>query len=292
MELRDIREQIDEVDAKIRKLFVRRMKLAKEVARVKALTDDEIYKPERERAMLETGSDGLPEDLAAGYRALLKRIMEISRGHQYLLTLRMKNCFPFSFETGLPSYGRIGIKQDEYDCLKDQIQEEARSFDTFSSYADIGKALKDGRIDAGMGVMETVGGSVNDELHKLLLTDGLYINRCDVIDLPGGYLKTVTFSERLVFRPEHNRIRIMFTAANRTGIPTALLFVTGEYDVNITHIHSMPYRDDPDNPWNYRFFAELEMNGLQEASQALLYQLYKETQQFRLLGSYLYEGDF
>ena len=63
-----------------------------------------------------------------------------------------------------------------------------------------------------------------------------------------------------------------------------------DYGVNLTEIHSMPYQDEED--WNYRFFAELSLNLLQQEAKALVYQLSCETQDLKLLGSYFCEGDF
>ena len=83
MNLEEIRTQIDQVDSQIRTLFVRRMQLADEVATVKAHTEDRIYKPDREAAIIEKQSKGIDDGIQMEYRALLRRIMEISRNGRY-----------------------------------------------------------------------------------------------------------------------------------------------------------------------------------------------------------------
>lgn len=48
MTLADVRKNIDRVDKEIKQLFKERMVLADNVAQVKAETEDDIYKPDRE----------------------------------------------------------------------------------------------------------------------------------------------------------------------------------------------------------------------------------------------------
>ena len=52
MTLEEVRKNIDRVDGKIRELFIERMGLADQVARIKAETEDTIDKPEREAVIL------------------------------------------------------------------------------------------------------------------------------------------------------------------------------------------------------------------------------------------------
>ena len=52
MTLSDVRKNIDRVDKEIKQLFKERMMLADNVARVKAETDDDIYKPDREETII------------------------------------------------------------------------------------------------------------------------------------------------------------------------------------------------------------------------------------------------
>lgn len=49
MTLEEVRKQIDVVDKQIKVLFKERMILADQVARVKAESEDAIYKPDREK---------------------------------------------------------------------------------------------------------------------------------------------------------------------------------------------------------------------------------------------------
>ena len=88
--LTEVRMEIDRVDRTIRELFEERMALADEVVRIKAETNDTIYKPEREAAIIEKHSGETDPELRMEYQALIRRIMGLSRKHQYgrLLELR------------------------------------------------------------------------------------------------------------------------------------------------------------------------------------------------------------
>ncbi len=285
--LADIRVDIDSVDRQIRELFIKRMQLSKQVAEVKAQTADTIYKPDRETAIIEKQSKDMDSDTVMEYKALIKRIMEVSRKYQYGITLQLRDCFPFSFETELSAPEHIVMLRSElFACdfaSKDTV-------DTVESYEAICDSLKSGRADAGVGVIEHIGRGVSDPLNTLLLGHSFFINDCHVTRYSDGKRKVVLFSDKLVVRPEHNRLKLVFVAPNRSGALSSILSMISDYGVNLTEIHSIPYHEGEN--WNYRFFVELNTNLLDTKAQALIYQLSQETLQLQLLGSYLCEGDF
>ena len=79
MTLEEVRMQIDVVDKQIKSLFKERMMLADQVARVKAESEDAIYKPDREEAIITKLTGDVDDSIKKEYTALIKRIMEISR---------------------------------------------------------------------------------------------------------------------------------------------------------------------------------------------------------------------
>lgn len=83
MTLEEIRLGIDKVDAGIKQAFMERMGYAAQIAEVKAKTGDEVYKPERENVIFDKLTVGVAPDLKREYKALIKRIMELSRKYQY-----------------------------------------------------------------------------------------------------------------------------------------------------------------------------------------------------------------
>lgn len=287
MELSEVRINIDRVDREIRKLFMERMVLADQVACIKAETEDVIYKPDREGAIIKKQTEGVEPKLLREYTALIKRIMEVSRKYQYGRTMELRECFPFVYEKEQKQIQRLSmVKEELYLCEKYSKD----SVITVDSYEEVGECIRRGEADAGMGVIESVGVGVSDELHNLLLNGGFYITGCEIREEKGIRQKIVTFTNRLEALPEHNRIKVVFECPNRSGSLSSILSMISDYGVNLTEIHSRPFEDG--DTWNYRFFAELNANMDTKESRAMLFQLSQETQQLRVLGSYRCEGDF
>lgn len=287
MTLEEVRKNIDRVDGQIRELFIERMGLAEQVARIKAQTEDAIYKPEREAAILEKQSKNMDPHLVKEYKALIKRIMEVSRKYQYGRTLELRNCFPFQFEAEEKLPEAVGICCAEMYICTEYPREKLHMAD---SYQEIAGMLQNGMVDAGMGIIEEVGHSVSDTLNTMLAMYHLYINRCRIVEDRHSKKKVVEFSRHLVVRPEDNRVKLVFVCPNRSGMLGSILSMIADYGVNVTEIHSMPYTDGED--WNYRFFVELGINMLGDEAKALVFQLSEETQDMQILGSYFCEGDF
>ena len=359
--LEQIRPRIDQVDAQVRELFCERMALAKQVACVKARTEDRIFKPDREASILQKQTQGIAPELVMEYRALLRRMMEISRKYQYGLTLKMRDCFPYPICTEQPETTRLAMVREELHICDFRSRDEvmlASSYDQIADWIDAGKA------DAGAGIIEKIGSGVSDELNSLLMRRGYTICECRVIAVEGRYVgkqelpetagradtgqypsatgqdpvtvgqeslatgqettvtgqettvtgqetssaeqktiasahtssaamekyKVVLFTKNLTVLPDHNRVKLVFIAPNKSGALGSILSMIADYGVNVTEIHSIPYRTGED--WNYRFFVELEMNLLEETSKALVFQLSQETMELQLLGSYRCVGDF
>lgn len=69
MDLKDVRTEIDSVDLQIKELFKKRMELADAVARVKAETEDAIYKPDREKEIIDHLTEGVSPAINYEYTA-------------------------------------------------------------------------------------------------------------------------------------------------------------------------------------------------------------------------------
>lgn len=107
-----------------------------------------------------------------------------------------------------------------------------------SSYEEIGNYIKEGKADAGIGIIEEVGIGVSDELHNLLAEKDLYITHCKVQEDDGVRRKVVTFTDKLVVLPSHNRVKVMFECPNHSGSISSILSMISDYGVNLTEIHS------------------------------------------------------
>lgn len=285
-ELDSVRKEIDTVDSDIKSCFESRMRLAKSVATIKSETNDAIFKPEREREIIEKQTEEVDAEIKSEYTALIKRIMQLSRKYQYKTTMRLRSGLAHTWSDSIPSYDRIVMKKTElYIC--DMVSKD--KIITCDDYEAMGRLIADGSFDAGIGVSEEISRGVNDELHGILTKNDLYINCCKVKEDSGIKKKVVMFSRDFVVREEDNRLKLMFVCPNRDGSLASILSMIADYGVNLTEIHSRPNREES---WNYEFFVELAANYRDENIQALIFQLENETQCLKIIGSYECEGDF
>lgn len=83
MELKEIRQKIDQIDEQMKELFLQRMDLAHEVIENKKLTGAPVYVAKREQEVLELRTAGVKEEYLPACRAFFQHMMEISRSYQY-----------------------------------------------------------------------------------------------------------------------------------------------------------------------------------------------------------------
>ena len=81
MELNELRNEINQIDDEILKLFLRRMEVTDQVADYKRQHDLPIYQPQREQEILESVSERAGE-LGCYARSLFSTLMELSRQYQ------------------------------------------------------------------------------------------------------------------------------------------------------------------------------------------------------------------
>lgn len=99
MKLDDVRINIDDVDTRLKQLIEERMKLSSLVAAAKLETGDNIFKPEREQAIISKLTSDTNPDICKQYTALIKKIMLVSREYQYKITLDSRDDFPLAIKS-------------------------------------------------------------------------------------------------------------------------------------------------------------------------------------------------
>ncbi len=82
MNLIEARHEIDKIDHEMKELFKKRMAVSKEIAMIKAETGDSIYKPDREKEVIQKLTADISPDLREEYTVFIKKILEISRDYQ------------------------------------------------------------------------------------------------------------------------------------------------------------------------------------------------------------------
>ena len=82
MDLRDIRNRIDEIDTALVDLLVKRMEITKEVADYKRKNGIPVLDRERELAVLEKRAQQAGDVYSSYIREIYEKIFEQSRAHQ------------------------------------------------------------------------------------------------------------------------------------------------------------------------------------------------------------------
>ena len=90
-ELKDLRNEINEIDTKMRDLFIERMRTVMEIAKYKAENSLPVFDGEREREVIEKNASVLSDELLKElYVEFLKSNMSLSRKYQNTIIDRMK----------------------------------------------------------------------------------------------------------------------------------------------------------------------------------------------------------
>ena len=84
-DLQACREAINEIDEELVALFVRRMKVAADIAAVKRAAGKPVYDPAREEKVLQRVSALAGEPFAGYARAMYTELMRLSRAYQTAL---------------------------------------------------------------------------------------------------------------------------------------------------------------------------------------------------------------
>ncbi len=112
-DLEKYREQINEIDKKMRDLFKKRMQVAKDIALYKKERNLKVYDPIREKTVIEKNASLLNDkELERHYCLFLQRMMDISKDYQYDL-IKSANIITIGSNKG--NYDVILQK----DCLDD-----------------------------------------------------------------------------------------------------------------------------------------------------------------------------
>ena len=183
MTLSELRMKIDELDLKIKELFLLRMKVAEEVAESKSKTGDKILKPEREAEVIQQLTTDMDEDLKPAFTSFIRKVMEVSRTFQYRKMLDLGVPFKLDFQEEDPIIEKVsyqGLPGSYSELAAGNIFPEAESspVDTFEA---VFLSISEGKNQAGVVPLEnTTAGGVY-EVYDLLLSHDLYINYSEIV---------------------------------------------------------------------------------------------------------------
>ncbi len=170
MDIKDLRAQIDEIDAQLVELFRARMNVSLGVAEYKREKNMAVYDPARERQLLASIYEQAGEDMGGYATSLYKSIMELSRTYQHHILdpePKIKGEIESILESSpkmLPRYAKVACQGVE--GAYSQIA-AIRMFDNpkisyYGDFSDIFRAVAAGECEYGVLPIEnSTAGSVN-----------------------------------------------------------------------------------------------------------------------------------
>ncbi len=183
MMLSDLRVKIDEIDLKIKDLFLQRMKVAEQVAKCKSKTGDKILKPEREEEVIRNLTTDMNGEWKLSYTSFLKKVMEVSRTFQYRKLLELGADFRLDYQENEPAAEKVcyqGIPGSYSEMAAASLFPHA-DYSSVDTFEDVFLSISRGEVQAGVVPLEnTTAGGVY-EVYDLLLKHDLYINACEIV---------------------------------------------------------------------------------------------------------------
>lgn len=182
--LNDIRLDINQIDAEMRELFLKRMALSEQVAECKMQTGDKVLKPDREEALLRTLSEQVPSPLRPEYVSVLKGLIRVSRMHQYEYILERdaaKLSLPLSERLHAPKTVVYQGLPASYQSQAARVMfPEAASIDHVATFEDVFRAVAEQRADLGVVPIENSSIGTINEVCDLLMKYDLYISHSHI----------------------------------------------------------------------------------------------------------------
>ena len=205
-DLLEIREEIDQVDSQIVKLYQKRMQLAKEVADYKLETGKKVYDKDREVSKIQKLTGMVDDSFSKhGIRELFEHIMSISRKRQYQLMAEHGNQEVLDFQEleGLEAKDKKIVFQGVEGAyaqiaMHEFFGKEIQSFHV-ASWREAMEAIKEGSAEYAVLPIENSTAGVVAENYDLLMEYDCYIVGEQIIPvqhcllaLPGTTLKDIT----------------------------------------------------------------------------------------------------
>lgn len=203
IDLKDSREEIDQIDRQIVELFERRMKVASDVAEYKKEIGKPIYDREREQQKLEAVKKLCSNEFNGhAVQEIFQQLMSISRRYQY--KLNEANAFldfeellklPNDAATKIVYFGAPGSYSEQ--AMEECFGEQVTRFPA-PTFREVMSAVKEGKADFGVLPIEnTTTGGITDSYDLLVEFENyivgehvLKVNQV-LLGLPGAKLSDI-----------------------------------------------------------------------------------------------------
>lgn len=105
----------------------------------------------------------------------------------------------------------------------------------------------------------------------------------DICNTPHNQTRFIAVGKKLVIQPDAERISLVIRLPHRSGSLTSTLSLFSDRGLNLSKIQSRP---DPQQPWSYLFYLDVECRAGDPQALSALYQLSLEMPYLRFLGWY------
>jgi|GEM_PF-1046534 len=275
------RNIIDGCDEALRDVFLRRMEMSLKVAERKLASGGDIFAPEREAAIIEHISDGLPPELALKAQSLWRSLLRMSRGRQYHYFITHDKSLRLSYEpdilTAAPD-GPVLCTESDARLISSSLGLEAQ---TCSSVSKALEGLENGTAPWAALALENFYDS--DWLYSMIFQRPIYVNS---VQRAAGGKHVFLLSRNLYDLPENDMITLAFAMPSHVyGILAQSLEVFADLKINLEYLRFKTQNINDDNK-NQRSVVFADFNGqlLSVPVRAALLQLESEAPFCRVIG--------
>lgn len=182
MDLKSIRNQIDDIDSKILELFVERMALASDVADYKRQNGLEVYQHGREKEVLERISKLSPKEFEKGARMLFANIMDISKTLQTDILSDEGKFTTTTVQKINPKVACQGTKGSYSEVAYESLFGKNSSLEFHETFDEVFKAVDNGKVDYGILPIENNTAGDVAQTYELMNKYSFYISK--VVAIP------------------------------------------------------------------------------------------------------------
>ena len=181
MDLKELRDRIDEIDDELAELFVKRAQVACDVAEYKRDHNMAIMQPGREEEVLRKVCEHIPDELKDGARLFFTTLMDISKCRQQQL---LTEVVPFKTvgETKDPVVGAVTRGSYTADACE-KFCGSGVNIRYFPDFGAVFEAVENGEIDYGVLPIQNSTAGIVGATYDLMLRHSFYICRSTMIPI-------------------------------------------------------------------------------------------------------------
>lgn len=285
MDLKELRNEIDQIDDALVRLFVQRMEVSARIADYKKENDLPIFVPSREQEKLLDVAQKAGPDMAVYTRVLYDLLFELSRGYQSKRNAARTALFA-QIKEAIATTANMLPRQEAVACLHTEADKNhlicQRLFGncsilSFKNTDGILSAVVQGMCKYGLIRVEESIKQIFDRLTER----GLFIVRSFRM---ADHSQYICVSRRLEIYPGADRSSIRMALSDRPGALYKVLSRLYTLGINVVRLESRPIAD---HNFQGMFYFVLQTSVYSDEFVQLICELDDLCEDFSYLGSYI-----